>query len=204
MEPDKAYPAVVDKPTFTLLLDRGEPAGWVDYRTVALKIEGSDCLTRRDERQITEFPSICSFSPLLETVSYSSSDLSEPGLHTLFPDQNYVLLLQYQESYFSAYGHAGPSFYVSREDVEISGDCQDIPSGGTTTTTAGLYGLPDPSEDNLIITLLENQPVYIQNQTRSGDPPQDGTSDGFWIQVRTPSTLGGYDGWIWSEFLEFN
>ena len=55
MEPGKPYPAVITKPTYTLLLENGEPLGWIDYRSLAVNHDGKECLTEQDQREITDF-----------------------------------------------------------------------------------------------------------------------------------------------------
>jgi len=200
MEPGKAYTAVVDKPTYSLLLDGDQPAGWVDYRLVALEKEGADCLSRRDQREITEFPNLCFFSPFTKVISFSNSALSEES-HYLIPENLYILLYQTEKIYFSAYGHAGPSFYISRDEVEIQGDCEDIPYAGEITVETNLYSKPDSTEGSILTPLPFGQTVFIQNNTSQGDPPPNSTSAGNWVQIRIPTNTGGFDGWCWSEFL---
>jgi hypothetical protein len=169
---------------------------------LALEKEGADCLSRRDQREITEFPNLCFFSPRTKVISYSNSDLSEEN-HYLIPENLYILLYQTQDVYFSAFGHAGPSIYISRDEVEIQGDCEDVPFAGQITSETEMYSIPDSNEGTILVTLQVGQNVFIQNKTSPGNPPQNGTSAGNWVQIRIPTNSGGYDGWGWSEFLEY-
>lgn len=200
MEPGKTYQSVVDKPTYTLLLDGDEPAGWVDYRSVGLQREGSECLTRRTDQDIIEFPSLCLFSPKSEINGYRDRDLSQVS-QALNPAREYILLLKYLDVFFSAYGHAGPSFYVANAEVSISGDCQTIPSAGVTNRKTGLYAQPDLNSP-VLTSLPVGHLIYVQPNRSSGSPPPEGTSSGEWVQVRVSGSTGGWDGWCWSEFFD--
>jgi hypothetical protein len=199
MEVGKAYQAVVDQPTFTLLFDNGQPAGWVDYRLIAIKMEGADCLSRRDDRLITDYPGLCLFTPLEETEVYSSLDLDEPT-HIITPPFTFVVLLQYQHALFSAYGSDGPSFYVSRDAVSLSGNCGDVPAAGTVLQPTKLYSLPD-SGSSPVVDLVSGQTVAIQAASQNGPAPPGLTGSGKWLQVRVPAAGAGYEGWCWSDFL---
>jgi hypothetical protein len=201
MEPGRAYPAVIDKPTYTLLLDNGQPAGWVDYRMLALEMDGADCLSRRDEREVLDFPNLCFFTPKFSVKAYFDSSLTQES-HDLSPQNKYILL-QYQDVYFSTYGHAGPSFFVSRNEVTTSGDCLDIPSAGIINRNTALYSQPDGKSTNVISALLVGQPVFIQTKTNPGTPPPEASAGGKWAQIRIPTTSGGLDGWCWSEYLDY-
>ncbi|MCK4801362.1 MAG: hypothetical protein KAS84_05170 [Anaerolineales bacterium] len=202
MEPGKSYPAVIDKPTYSLILDDGQPIGWVDYRLLALTMDGKDCLTRRDEREITEYTSLCFFSPYEEIEAFSDPESSEFG-HTLSPSHSYVLLLKYQATYFSAFGHAGPSFYVNREDVYAHGNCDSIPSAGKTNLETNLYSQP-PDQGGIVIAVLPaEQSVYIQTLSQSGQPPPGLEGTGLWLQIKLRSSAGDLIGWSWSEDLQY-
>jgi hypothetical protein len=202
MEPGKPYPAVIDKPTYSLILDNSQPIGWVDYRLLALTMDGKDCLTRRDEREITEYPSLCFFSPYEKIEAFSEPESSEFSF-TLSPSHSYVLLLKYQASYFSAFGHAGPSFYVNREDVYTHGNCDSIPSAGKTNLETNLFSQP-PDQGGIVIAVLPaEQSVYIQTESRSGQPPPGVDGTGLWLQIKLRSSDGELIGWSWSEDLQY-
>ena len=202
MEPGKLYPAVIDKPTYSLILDNGQPIGWVDYRLLALTKDGKDCLTRWDEREITEYPSLCFFSPYEEIEAYIDPEFSELS-HPLSPSRSYVLLLKYQAGYFSAFGHAGPSFYVNRDDVYTHGSCDSIPSAGKTNVKTNLYSLPPDQEGVVLAIIPAEQSVYIQTLTKSGGPPPGSDGTGLWLQIKLRSSDGDLIGWSWSGHLQY-
>ena len=202
MEPGKPYHAIVDKPTYSLIVENGQPIGWVDYRSVALSMEGDDCLSRQDGRDITDFGTICFFTPLEETDSYFNSDLTEPNF-TLNTSESYVLLRKSQTSYFSAFGHAGPSFFVDPETVYTHGKCDMVPALGEISTGTSLYDLPPDEGGEVTSTLSVGQVILIQAKTKSGTPPPGIPISGYWVLVKLASNHEDINGWVWSEHLFF-
>ena len=202
MEPGKPYLAIVDKPTYSLIIDNGQPLGWVDYRLIALSMEGSDCLSRQDGREITDFTTLCFFTPFEETETYFNSDLTEPS-GKLIPSSSYVLLRKSTINYYSAVGHAGPSFFVDPETVYTHGNCDNVPSLGEINTETTLYSLPPEESGSVISNLSVGQTILIQTQTKSGNPPPGISITGYWVLVRLPGNYEDINGWIWSEHLTF-
>ncbi len=200
MEPGKPYSAVITKPTYTLLVENGEPLGWIDYRLVVLSFEGVDCLSDYDQREFWDFP-LCFFTPLGDIYGYTRSDFSEP-MHTLGPDMILVVLNQGEDYYFTAYGSSGPSFVVKKEEVEIHGNCDDIPTLAKANTVTSLYSdLPDQG-GTIVYTLMVDEPVYMQSQRKSGPPPPGIEGSGEWILVRRHSWAEDINGWVWSAHIE--
>lgn len=202
MEPGKVYPVVIDKPTYSLILEDGEPIGWVDYRIIYLSMDGTQCLTRRDERELTELDTLCFFTPYEEIEGYSQPGETEIS-HPLHPEYSYVVLAKYQEKYFSAFGHAGPSFYVDRESVFTHGNCDSVPSIGNASMSTALYSLPDGEKGAVMTSINKDQILYIQTSTQEGEPPPNSIKQGVWVQVKLRRSEGGLVGWFWSEFLEY-
>ena len=202
MEPGKAYPVVIGKPTYSLILEDGESLGWVDYRHMYLSMDGNQCLTRRDERELTEFDTLCFFTPYKEIEGYSEREQSELS-HTLHPEYTYVLLSKYQEKHFSAFGHTGPSFYVDRDSVFTHGKCDTVPNIGNASISSELYSLPDGENGAVMTAINENQILYIQTLTQEGNPTPNSVDPGVLVQVKLRRSEGDLVGWFWSEFLEY-
>jgi hypothetical protein len=200
MEPGKPYPAVLTKPTYTMLLEKGQPLGWVDYRLLTLTHEGGDCLTNYDDREVWDFP-LCFFSPLQEINGYADSDFTEP-LHTLYPQYSYVVLYQSERTIFSAYGSSGPSFVVKRDEVYTHGKCDDIPALAKATTETHLYSdLPDRG-GTIVYTLGVDEPIFLQSQQKNAGPPPGVSGTGYWILARRHSWAEDINGWVWSGHIE--
>ncbi len=200
MEPGKPYPAVINKPTYSLLLEDGQPLGWVDYRYLAVDAEGEDCLTVYDQREITDFP-LCFFTPLKEISGYTDSSFSEP-LHNLAPANSFVVLYQSSSAYFSAYGSSGPSFVVKKEQVETHGSCGNIPTLAFAAVETDLYSdLPDQG-GSMVYSLAVEEPLFLQSRRRAGAPPQGAEREGEWILARRQSWAEDLNGWVWSGHVE--
>jgi hypothetical protein len=200
MEPGKAYPAVLTKPTYTLLLEDRQPLGWVDYRMLALSSDGAECLYNYDEREYWDFP-LCFFTPLGEIFGYANSEFTDP-MHTLSPPHFYVVLYQSESFIFTAYGHSGPSFVVKKEEVNIHGNCDDIPTLAKATTATSLYSdLPGLGGD-VIYTLEVDESIYLQSQTKNGAPPPGAGGSGYWIFARKRGWGEDFNGWVWSGHIE--
>ena len=202
MEPGTPYRAIMDNPTYSLILENGQPLGWVDYRLIALSMKGSECLTRQDGREIADFTTLCFFTPFEETESYIKSDLTEPNF-TIKPSGSYVLLRKNQTSYFSAYGHAGPSFFVDPDTVFTHGNCESVPSLGEISAETSLYTMPPDEGGTIFSNLSLGQTILIQTQSKPGYPPPAITGSGNWVLVRVPSNYEDINGWVWSEHLVF-
>jgi hypothetical protein len=201
MEPGKPYPAVLTKPTYTLLLEDGQPLGWVDYRLLALTSEGNDCLTKYDQRELWDFP-LCFFTPLTEINGYADSEFTE-ALHTLVPPTSLVVLYQSESYYFTAYGSSGPSFVVKKEEVTTHGKCDDIPTLAKATNETSLYSdLPDRG-GSMIYTLAADESIFTQSQRRDGSPPPGAEGSGYWILARKHSWSEDINGWVWSGQIEY-
>jgi hypothetical protein len=202
MEPEKPYPAVIDHPTYTLLLENDQELGWVDYRQPAISMDGNDCLTRRDDRDLITYPALCFISPFEEIEAYFDPELKELGF-TLKPDYDYVLLLQYQDVFFTAFGHSGPSVYVDRNDVITGGSCDSVPFAGVTIVRTSLFSQPPDEEGTELYSIPADHTIYIQALTKEGEPPPGAAEEGYWILVKYPSAKGYLVGWIWSTHIEY-
>ena len=200
MEPGKPYAAVITKPTYTLLVDNREPLGWIDYRLLVLSFEGKDCLKEYDQREFWDFP-LCFFNPLGEIYGYTRSDFSEP-MRTLGPEITMVVLNQGEDYYFTAYGSSGPSFVVKKEEVELHGNCDDIPTLAKAITETSLYSDLPSQGGTVVYTLMVDEPVFMQSQRKTGPPPPDVEGSGEWILVRRHSWAEDINGWVWSAHLE--
>lgn len=200
MEPGKAYPAANTKPTFTLLFEDGQPLGWVDYRLLNVTHEGDECLTRQDDREITDFP-LCFFTPLEEIYGYADSEFNEP-MHTLFPQTSFVLLRQSQQAYFTSYGSSGPSFLVKKEEVTIHGFCDNIPTLAKAIVETALYTDPPDQGGRIVYTLAVDESIFTQSQHKSGAPPPGAAGSGYWVLARRPSWSEDINGWVWSGHIE--
>jgi len=200
MEPGKPYPAVLTRPTYSLLLEDGKPLGWVDYRLLALDTEGDECFTAYDEREIWDFP-LCFFTPLEEISGYTDAEFTE-AMHTLSPQTSLVVLYQAESYYFTAYGSSGPSFVVKREEVTTHGNCEDIPTLAKAVTETSLYtDLPNQG-GTVVYTLAVDEPVYTQSQRKNGPPPPGVEGSGYWILARRHSWSEDINGWVWSGHIE--
>ena len=200
MEPGKAYPAVLTKPTYTMLLEGGQPLGWVDYRLLALSSEGSECLTAYDEREYWDFP-LCFFTPLEEINGYSDATFTTP-MHSLSPPVSYVVLNQGQSYYFTAYGSSGPSFVVKKEEVSIHGNCENIPILARATRETALYSDLPSRGGAVIYTLEADESIFTQSRQVDGPPPPGIGGSGHWILARKPSWTEDINGWVWSGHIE--
>jgi len=159
MEPGRAYPVVRENTTYGLIVDDGEPAGWVDYRLLAIDWKGKDCFyLPRDERNLTAFPRLCFFTPQSETRAYFDADLTEFS-HVIRPPGSFVLLVESGEAYFSAYGHAGPSFYVAKDAVTTHGDCDGVPAIAEIISKTQLRGSPNGEDGQVLAALTAGQTV---------------------------------------------
>jgi hypothetical protein len=202
MEPGKPYQAFLTKPTYTLLLEANHPVGWIDYRVIAVTHEGSDCLIQHDEREITDFQSLCFFTPLTEISGYTDSSLEE-SIHTLDPSNSMVVLNQSEDTYFTAYGSSGPSFLVKKDEVYLHGNCSDIPTLAKAVTETSLFSLPPDQGGSIVYTLQFDEAIYTQSQTKQGSPPPGAEGYGFWILARRHSWSEDINGWVWSEHIEY-
>ena len=200
MEPGKPYPAVLTKPTYTLLLEGGQPLGWVDYRLLALNSKGEECLTRHDEREIWDFP-LCFFTPQQEIKGYSDSTFTTP-MHTLAPPASLVVLYQGKSYYFTSYGSSGPSFVVKKEEVSIHGNCEDIPTLAKAITETSIYTDLPSQGGGVVYTLGVEESIFTQSQQVSGPPPPGVGGSGYWVLARKPSWTEDINGWVWSGHIE--
>ncbi len=200
MEPGKSYPAVLTKPTYSLLLEGGQPLGWVDYRLLALTSEGSECLTTYDEREYWDFP-LCFFTPLEEINGYSDATFTNP-MHTLSPTVSMVVLNQSETYYFTAYGSSGPSFVVKKEEVYTHGNCDDIPTLAKATRETSLYSDLPAYGGSVVYSLAVDESIYLQSQHKDGPPPPGVEGSGYWILARKPSWAEDINGWVWSGHIE--
>lgn len=200
MEPGKPYPAVLTKPTYTLLLEEGHPLGWVDYRLLTLNSDGDDCLVDQDEREVWDFP-LCFFTPLKEIDGYADSDFTQ-ALHTLAPPSSFVVLNQSENSYFTAYGSSGPSFVVKKEEVYTHGNCDDIPTLAKASVETSLYSdLPDQG-GSVVYSLAVDDSIFTQSQWKNGAPPPGEEGSGYWILARKHSWSEDINGWVWSGHIK--
>jgi hypothetical protein len=200
MEPDKPYPAVITKPTYSLLVDNGEPLGWVDYRLIAVSLDGDDCLTRYDDREVWDFP-LCFFTPLGEIFGYADSKFEEP-MHDLSPSSTLVVLYQSESTIFTAYGSSGPSFVVKRDEVYTHGNCDNIPTLARATSETSLYTEPPGQGGSIVYTLAVDEPIFLQSQQKNGGPPPGASGTGYWILARRHSWAEDINGWVWSGHIE--
>jgi hypothetical protein len=202
MEPGKPYQASLTKPTYTLLLEDGQPLGWIDYRWLSVTHEGNDCLVQQDTREITDFKSLCFFSPLTEISGYSDSSFEE-ALHTLNPSISMVVLNQREDTYFTSYGSSGPSFVVKKEEVYLHGNCDNIPTLAESVVETSLYTLPPDQGGSVIYSLAVGEPIFIQSKTQNGSPPPGVEGSGYWILARRHSWSEDINGWVWSAHIVY-
>jgi hypothetical protein len=202
MEPGKAYPAVLTKPTYTLLLEGGQPLGWIDYRLLAVRHEGDDCLSQQDGREITDYTTLCLMTPKFEIHGYTDSEFTEP-LNTISPLSNLVVLRQSANSYFTAYGHAGPSFLVKKAEVSLHGNCNFIPTLAEATVDTALYSSPPDQGGSIVYDLTAGEPIFIQDKTKVGAAPPGTGGSGYWLLARRHSWSEDINGWIWSEHMAY-
>ena len=202
MEPGKPYPAVLTKPTYTLLLEEGQPLGWVDYRLIAVTHDGDDCLSHQDDREITDFTNLCFFTPKTEIYGYSDSEFTEP-MHDLYPSTSFIVLNQSNDSYFTAYGSSGPSFVVKKEEVYLHGNCAVIPTLARAVVETPLYSEPPDQGGTIIYTLSIDEPIYTQSKSVSGSPPPGVDGTGYWTLVRRHSWSEDINGWVWLDHIEY-
>ncbi len=200
MEPGKPYPAVITKPTYSLLLESGEPLGWVDYRLVAVSLEGDDCLTTYDEREVWDFP-LCFFTPLGEIFGYADSEFTE-ATHDLSPSTSLVVLHQRARSYFTSFGSSGPSFVVKKEEVYTHGNCENIPTLAKAIKVTSLYSDLPGQGGKVVYTLAVDEPIFTQSQRKNGSPPPGTQGNGYWILARRHSWSEDINGWVWSGHIE--
>ena len=202
MEPGKPYPAVLTKPTYTLLLDNGQPLGWIDYRLIAVTHEGNDCLSQQDERAITDFSNLCFFTPNEEIFGYNDAEFTET-MNTLKPPASFVVLRQSENAYFTAYGSSGPSFLVKKDEVYLHGNCQSIPTLAEVTEDTSIYSnLPDQG-GSIVYHLVAGEFIFTQSQTKQGPPPPGVEGTGSWILSRRHSWSEDINGWVWLDHIKY-
>jgi hypothetical protein len=202
MEPGKQYQATLTKPTYTLLLEDDQPLGWIDYRLVNLTHQGIDCLVQQDDREITDFQSLCFFTPYKEISGYSDSSFEE-SLHSVNPSTSMIVLNQSEDAYFTAYGSSGPSFLVKKEEVYLHGKCDDIPTLAQASEETSLYDTPPDQGGSIVYTLNPGEPIYTQSKTKQGQPPPGVDGSGYWILSRRQSWSEDINGWVWSEHIAY-
>ncbi len=202
MEPGKSYPAVLTKPTYTLLLENGEALGWIDYRWVTVSHSGADCLNRQDQREITDFPSLCFFTPLREIGGYADGEFKEQQF-SLAPPASLVVLYQRSNGYFTAYGSSGPSFFVKSDEVSTHGNCSSIPTLAEAVVETSIFTLPPDQGGSIVYTLSAGESVFSQSKIKQGAPPAGAIGPGHWILVRRHSWAEDINGWMWSEHLKY-
>ena len=203
MEPGVRYDAVSVHPTTYHIYESGSPVGWVDYRLLGVRLEGSGCGSLpRDDRPLTAFPSICFFSPIGEVATYLDRALTEQNLHGLKDGILQVVGVKFENSLLIAVGHA-MSFYVAREDGALTGACDDVPRGGQMTADADMWSEPDGQNSDIIGTVSAERRVYVQPGQVQG--PGIGTDAGeiTWFQVMSIGQEKPV-GWVPAALVEFN
>jgi hypothetical protein len=203
MEPNVAYQAVGVHPTYAEIHRDGVPVGWVDYRLLAVDMDGPDCGSLpTDPREITDFPHLCFVIPTEPMDSYADSSLTEVFHISVSPPNPYIAIRKTEKSYFTPLSHAGPSFYVDASRVTTMGNCATLPSSAIMTTAGWLWSQPNGESGSHVIPLAEGDIVYIQVSSVDGPPPPESSGPGQWYEALTSRSLGSETGWIWSGIFD--
>ena len=204
MEPGVVYEATVMHPTYYGISLNGQAAGWVDYRLLAIDLIGENCDgLPLDQTELTEFPGLCFLETLTDDASYADSQLTQEPAAPLPKGARMVVLHATSKSYFTAYGHAGPSVYVDASKVRLSGDCDTIASVGEAAQNAWLWSDPDGENGTQLSFITAGTILYVQGDAVDGPPPPGIESNGDWHLVMAGRQEDGTYGWLWSDSLEF-
>lgn len=204
MSPTITYQAAsIYEPYYELTLNE-ETIGWVDYRPLTLASQGPGCnFLPIDERELTDFPSLCFFSADGELETFTDRALSEP-YENITSTVPYVLLVQYSDVFYTSLSEDGPSFFVDADQVSTSGNCDTVPFAGLTIRDGFLWSQPDGEKGEQLEELTRGKRIYIQEGPVKGPNPPSFSGDGSWYFVMvSPQRLGIY-GWVWSSQIMYD
>jgi hypothetical protein len=152
MEPRFAYQAADTFPTMVRLVRDGQTAGWVDYRMLAVSLDGPNCLEVQYAGELTDFMDDLCFvvaDPPAET--YFDAEYAEPTGMLIGSEPHYVVTTLGSEGpRGSCAGHAGPCFWINPATVDLVGNCADLPRSAETTAETQLWLQPDGSSGSPI------------------------------------------------------
>ena len=206
MAPGYAYAAADTFPTMVRLIRDGSTAGWVDYRMLAVSLDGSGCLESQYSGELTDFMDVLCFmvaDPPVET--YLDPEYTQPTGMLVGPEPQYVVTsLGSEGPRGSCAGHAGPCFYVDPSTVETVGNCDGLPRSAVTSVETELWSDPDGNGGIPIRTLEAGQFLAVQfGEETAGPAPPDASEPGRWLHVKLSGSTLPRHGWVWSEFVEY-
>ncbi len=205
MIPSVVYRAITYHSTYYEIMLDGEPLGWVDYRLLSVRSEGSRCsYLPVDDREMTEFPGLCFFTPDNREVDvFRDSALTEYS-EMIAGTHPYRILLRYKDVYYSNNGKGTPHYYVDASRVRAFGDCERIPRAGITTNESGVWSQPTWHLGEQVGSLDADTQIAIHQGPVQGPKPPGVSESGYWYLVKVPwHQDGALVGWIWSPFFKF-
>jgi hypothetical protein len=201
MSPTSTYQATSIHPTYYELALDDESVGWVNYRSLTLASQGAGCnQLPTDDRELTEFPSLCFFEANGEVQTYIDRTLSKP-YQMITSTISYVLLLQYSDVFYSSVSDTGPGFFVDAGQVSTFGACEAVPYAGFTIANGWLWSLPNGQIGKQIAPLESGRRVFIQEGPIPGTNPPYINGEGAWYFVLVSPAEEGLSGWVWSSLI---
>ncbi len=204
MEPGVAYRAVQTFPTMVRLVQDDRTAGWIDYRLLAVNFSGPNCFEQpRYEGNLTDFDTLCFMYADPPAEAYRDGELTEPAGFDVGPEPFYVVMSQTRTTYSSCVGHAGPCFVVDASAVQTTGQCADIPHTAWLIGEGQLWSEPEAEGGEVIEPIAAGKVVYVQAESRSGQPPPGAPEEGEWVLVKYYVDRIPRAGWLWSGWVEY-
>ena len=197
------YEAVSIYPTLYQLRHEGISIGWVDYRLIGVRSEGDGCWSLpQDDRPLTDFPTICIFSPNGPIGTFLDPDMTEPYHFELIAGAPQVVIVKFEESLLASVGHA-MSYYIAREDGVLSEACDEIPRGGRMTSAAELWSEPNGRNGEPGIAIPEGIRVYVQPGEVQGPGIGPDSGEVAWVRVMA-AVQGRPVGWVPAAWVEYD
>jgi hypothetical protein len=206
MEAGFSYTAADVFPTMVRLLREGQTIGWVDYRQLAVKMDGPDCLELQYPGELSDFDAYLCFmvaDPPVDT--YYDEEFTEITGMMIGPNPYYVVTTLGSEGpRGSCAGHAGPCFRVDPTTVDTVGNCDDLPRSAETIVDTQLWSQPDGNAGSPIRELPAGKFVAVQyGESVTGPAPPGAPIPGTWLLVKLSGSDLPRHGWVWSEFVSY-
>jgi hypothetical protein len=151
---------------------------------------------------LTDFPTICFFSPNGIIETFIDLAMTEPNFMELNEGWLQVVIVEYENSLLAAAGHA-MSYYVVREDGILSGACEDIPHGGHLTIDGVLWSEPNGRTGEPGIMVPSGSRVYVQPGQMQGPGIGSGAEEIAWLQIMAAGQ-GRLVGWVPAMWVKFD
>jgi len=201
LSPTTTYHAISSRAPYIEVAQEEMPLGWVDSRQRTLKIQGPGCeLLPNDTRELSAFPSLCTFIPDGEIMTYKDRALSEP-LQAITSTMRSVLLLKYSDVLYTSTGEPESGIFVSANQVITSGACASVPRAGLTIAETWLWSQPDAENGQQLEKIRPAQRIFIQEGPIMGPSPPSASTEGGWYFVMVGTQYNFQTGWLWSSFV---